>query len=709
MSGVDKFNVTSMLGYVPSPPNNPWEPHWPNPADFPFNYYNLMKRTERFGLASVSGDAANQRIAIIGAGYAGLTVARELFRCGFKNVTIFEADTRIGGRAYPIMPKTKSGRPLQSITPFELGAMRIPLFTPEDGSKAGNSLTAYFLENYRQYFQEFPNPGSFVTTTGIYVNEGFGPEIDDLIFHGLLHWSPTETDILPPTRGLQEVYLAWRAWSHNVREWVVRAYGATATWREYWQKIVQAYEFRTFRDVALLPRKQFYQLGGTTAPEHKKANTAGDFGGLGLDPVQAEIFYTIGTGDGSWGAFFDVAALYPIRTLIFGFATQHKLLGHIPAEIAAALPLPASARRDGYCADSHGHRFEMPLLAGVSATPAMHLFERVSCSGPQNGTSLYENLSPFQADGLGLSLLTGTRVRYVDWFDGTYRLTTDAGASASYDHLVVTAPGWSLQMNTSFGTSFLEEVFVKSGEGNNFWPPMASWKGIKMSHNITSSKIFFKLKQRFWEVSDIPQVIVTDTFLRDVYGYALDTDAEGRPSDDPGVLLCSYTWEDDANKLAAENEHPDDTTLAARALARLDAVLQRSGLPKMSDFIDPAAQPIVWQWERQPLYRSCAKLYRAGSFDWNYAQLTWNQNHSRSKKLYFAGEFASLEGGWIEPAMIRAIDTVIHIVKNTAPADAWASVFNDYEMIERYPEIPNWRPQAPYAAHSPTATVRVPA
>lgn len=679
-------------------PINPWEPHWPNPADFPFNYYNLMQRTAEHGIASVGGTpAAEQRIAIVGAGYAGLTVARELFRCGYKNITIFEADDRVGGRAYPIMPESKSGRPLDSITPFELGAMRIPLFTPENGPLGGNSLTAYFLETYGQQYQDFPNPGSPVTTTGIYVNEGFGPEIGALKFHGLLRWAPTENAMLPPTPGLQQVYLAWQAWSHNVKAWVSRRYGATQEWRDYWQKIVQAYEFHTFRDVALLPRKQFYGLDGTTCPDHAAANAEGDFGGLGLDPVQTEIFYTIGTGDGSWGAFFDVAALYPIRTLIFGFATDHKLLGHIPTEVAAALPLPKSARSQGVCPDSHGHQFEMPLLAGVSATPALHLFQPVTCRGAQNGTSFYQNLGAFRADGLGLALLTSTRVRYIDRFEGTYRLTTETGAAASYDHLIVTAPGWSMQMNTSFGTNFLEETFVNPSDGNNFWPPMASWKGIKMSHNITSSKIFYKLKQRFWEVSDIPQVIVTDTFLRDVYGYALDTDADGNPSDDPGVLLCSYTWEDDANKLAAENEHPNDTTLAARALARLDAVLQRSGLPKMSNFIDPAAQPVVWQWERQPLYRSCAKLYRAGSFDWNYAQLTWNQNHSRSKKLYFAGEFASLEGGWIEPAMIRAIDTVIHLVKNTVPPDAWADVFNDYEMIRHYPEIPNWRPLPPFA------------
>lgn len=701
MSLVEKANGLPPTDKRLRVPSEPWQPHWPNPADVPFNYFNLMQRCAKTGIADVRGTAAaRQKIAIIGAGYAGLTVARELLRCGYENIVLFEAEARIGGRAYPVMPKTKSGRALNSQTPFELGAMRIPFFLPENGSDDGNSLAHYFVDLYRQQYQDFPNPGSIGTRTGIYINEGFGPAIEDQVFQGLLNWSPTPNAPKPPTAALKAVHAAWTAWAHNVREWVAPAYGASPEWAAYWRQIMQIYEFRTFRDVALLPRKQYHRPDGSTDGRYRADNAAGDFGGLGLSPTEMELFYTIGTGDGSWGAFFDVAALYPIRTLIFGFATRHKLLGHIPQTVADSLPLPASAREGGYCVDSLNRQFEMPLLAGVSAIPAMHLFQPVECRGPENGQSFYQLLAPFSPDGEGRSLMTGARIRYIDWFEDQYILTTDMGETARYDHLVVTAPGWSLQMNTGLGTNFLEKIFVAPSEGNNYWPPMMSWKGIKMSHNITSSKIFFKLKARFWEESEIPQVIVTDTFLRDVYGYAVERNPDGSPSDDPGVLLCSYTWEDDSNKLASESEYPDDKTLAARALARLDAVLQRSGLPKMSGFVDPMAAPLVWQWERQPLYRSCAKLYRAGSFDWNYAQLTWNQNHSRSKKLYFAGEFASLEGGWIEPAMTRAVDTVLHIVKNTVPQEAWSQVFCDYEMVSHYPEIDDWRPAPPYAAEA---------
>ena len=96
--------------------------------------------------------------------------------------------------------------------------------------------------------------------------------------------------------------------------------------------------------------------------------------------------------------------------------------------------------------------------------------------------------------------------------------------------------------------------------------PFNVQQSIKSSHWITSCKVFYRLKKRYWEDKQggkyIPQLISTDTRLQGVYGYAVETAA----IHDPGMLLVSYTWEDDANKLLADG---DDTTLA-EALARRD-------------------------------------------------------------------------------------------------------------------------------------------
>jgi spermine oxidase len=42
----------------------------------------------------------NIRILIIGAGTAGISAAAKLIERGFTNVTILEAENRIGGRLY---------------------------------------------------------------------------------------------------------------------------------------------------------------------------------------------------------------------------------------------------------------------------------------------------------------------------------------------------------------------------------------------------------------------------------------------------------------------------------------------------------------------------------------------------------------------------------------------------------------------------------
>lgn len=42
----------------------------------------------------------NKKIIIIGAGAAGIAAATKLFENGFTNLTILEAENRIGGRLY---------------------------------------------------------------------------------------------------------------------------------------------------------------------------------------------------------------------------------------------------------------------------------------------------------------------------------------------------------------------------------------------------------------------------------------------------------------------------------------------------------------------------------------------------------------------------------------------------------------------------------
>ena len=147
-----KFNITTQHS-----DDNNWLPDFPNPADFRFNYYKLLQASSS-GLATLP-ENTSKSVAIVGAGCAGMTVARELHRCGF-NVTIFEASDRIGGRLF-----TRDNPNGSSQAGMEMGAMRMPFFS-EPGNE--NSILGYYLNyeeaqgdtNHAAFLTDFPDPGA---------------------------------------------------------------------------------------------------------------------------------------------------------------------------------------------------------------------------------------------------------------------------------------------------------------------------------------------------------------------------------------------------------------------------------------------------------------------------------------------------------------------------------------------------------------------
>ncbi|MEM7271332.1 MAG: FAD-dependent oxidoreductase, partial [Pseudomonadota bacterium] len=149
-----KTGITRNIASAPAPAES-WLPHWPNPADFRFNYFKLMFESQT-GLATVPGGPA-PRVAVVGAGAAGMTAARELYRCGF-DVSIFEASDRIGGRLY-----TRDNPNSNAFPAMEMGAMRMPFFVDSgnvQNPEQQNSLLGYYLNSEtRSILADFPNPG----------------------------------------------------------------------------------------------------------------------------------------------------------------------------------------------------------------------------------------------------------------------------------------------------------------------------------------------------------------------------------------------------------------------------------------------------------------------------------------------------------------------------------------------------------------------
>jgi hypothetical protein len=72
--------------------DNKWAARFPNPPDLCFDYRSLVEQAN--GIAQTA--APDHRICIVGAGVTGLSAARELYRCGFTNITLIEQSSRKG-------------------------------------------------------------------------------------------------------------------------------------------------------------------------------------------------------------------------------------------------------------------------------------------------------------------------------------------------------------------------------------------------------------------------------------------------------------------------------------------------------------------------------------------------------------------------------------------------------------------------------------
>lgn len=662
-TGLDKY--ISLVQSTRTDSSATWQFCWPNTADFNFNYYRLLTNSQDTGMGkNVNPDL---RIAIVGAGVAGLTAARELFRSGYTQIDIFEASERIGGRTWSIPAPNQ-------LTTFEMGAMRMPFF---DRPGSENCVLDYYRQRFQIAVQDFPDPGSPVADTGIYLQSGLGPDPAPESQPQLFLWPKGQT--FPPTLPLMKVYLKWLQFAQLVTGICQEKY-ATSEWPEFWQKIVNHYWTINFRELAYLDAINL---------EETDPRITGNFGGLGMNEAEVNLFYTIGAGDGSWGAFFDISCLYPMRTLLFGFGSHHQL---IQGRFEQDRFLAGADHQCRDLTDSWGNPLDAPDYLGVQTFAECLFFEPVhSYHRDIHRLSLYEAIKRTgkrENRGYAVNLYLQTSVNCLTWLPDSQQVQLQANHRGDcqlepqiYDAIILSPTTWATQMSLRF-----EQFQQVPGDPQKpVQLPFQVTHSGKSAHWISSCKVFYPLKERYWEVSPIPQLIATDTFLQGVYGYAVDL--PGTRHRDPGVLLVSYTWEDDANKFLAEE---DETAFAQKCLKQLDTLLvqcRNIGVP-ISPYVD-TEKPTVIQWSKRPSYRGCAYLYRETTWQENYALLRYNQNYSQTSHIYLAGEAFSVEGGWTEPALRGGLDAVIHLIHNTG-----GEFLNGFQFTD-YPQYSDWNPTQP--------------
>lgn len=375
-----------------------------------------------------------------------------------------------------------------------------------------------------------------------------------------------------------------------------------------------------------------------------------------MNATQTDMLYTIGVGDGSWGAFYSIAALWFLRCTMFGFGG--KQLQTIE-QYAEADRFPNYGRDD--ITDADGVSLPPPYFEGIQS-----IIEYLYYVSPTSDATSDSVLSHSMHESSDVHLRIDCPVEQLEYSDPGIKVTSKSGEERSYDYAIVTT------------TTHASQVSMRMLNFKECQLPQAKRTHSKTQHSISSLKLFFPLKTKYWTEKGnlIPQIIVTDTYIQDAYALEWSTKKDA-------VLLASYTWEADALKLASF----DTKKLGEEVLKRFDEITTKTCEgQKISDHVDKD-RPFSFEWIKQPTYMGCSNLYRTWSRYSNLSDLAYNQEYGKGSNLYFCGENYGVEGGWTEPALRSALDCVVQINKHAG------STFTIEEMNPEHEECvyPTWK------------------
>jgi Monoamine oxidase len=268
---------------------------------------------------------------------------------------------------------------------------------------------------------------------------------------------------------------------------------------------------------------------------------------------------------------------------------------------------------------------------------------------PMGISSLSELIADTSFNGMPLrDRICRTRIESINKGDnGEILLAGSNGETYACDRVITTTTTRALQVNMKLTQN---QAFVNRDVA----------RAINETHMVGSSKLFILTKDKFWLKHGLPQNIQTDTLVKGVYCL----DYAPQDPDSWGVVLISYTWEDDSHKMVSM------TDKVQRCLRLVDELAMSA--PEFAGHL----LPLNGNYQRYVLeYDWLTDKHSLGAFKLNfpgddiYSERLFYQfktalDSQQDTGLYLAGCGCSFTGGWAEGAIQTALNGACAVISS---------------------------------------------
>jgi tryptophan 2-monooxygenase len=235
----------------------------------------------------------------------------------------------------------------------------------------------------------------------------------------------------------------------------------------------------------------------------------------------------------------------------------------------------------------------------------------------------------------------------------TVTLTLENGTTQTFDRVIVATTTRAMEMGLSLTDAQLNLP------PNQRTTSVDVGEAIDRIHVVSSTKLFLRTR-KFWNDTRFPRNILSDTKLPQLY--TLDY---GDPQS--GVVLVTYTWEDDSTKTQAL----DGAELLEALKAEIRTITARTDFADYADQLVPYTgslardmRSIVWQSTKD--YFGAFTLAQTGQdpyIDTVYRDFG-KAGTALDNLVYVAGDCTSWTGGWADGALQSGLNCASGVIRS---------------------------------------------